>query len=99
MSRFDVTVSASVVAANRTADNFSGEDERFAFSRAASRLHEMQTAEYNGAALPSRSSGQHKFDQEGWDPKVKGSQSKKNAGVSNAAVSSVVPKEGSFNFS
>ena len=71
-SRFDVTASASVAAENRTADNFSGEDERFAFSRAASRLHEMQTLEYHRAALPSRSPGRAKFDQEGWDPKVKG---------------------------
>jgi len=45
-SRFDLTKEASVAASNRSMDNYTGEDEKFAFSRAASRLHEMQTEHY-----------------------------------------------------
>jgi len=45
-SRFDLTKEASVAAGNRSLDNYTGEDEQFAFSRAASRLHEMQTDRY-----------------------------------------------------
>jgi predicted ATPase len=45
-SRFDLTTTASVAATNRSIQDYSGEDEQFAFSRAASRLHEMQTPQY-----------------------------------------------------
>ena len=45
-SRFDLTREAGVAATNRSVENYSGQDELFAFTRAASRLHEMGGALY-----------------------------------------------------
>lgn len=56
--------------ATRSLDNYSGEDETFAFSRAASRLHEMQTEHYFVQAEMLTDEGAL-FDVEGADPKLK----------------------------
>ena len=50
-SRLDLTKSMGIAADNRSKQEgnlFTGEDEKFAFARAVSRLHEMQTPAYYG---------------------------------------------------
>jgi predicted ATPase len=73
-SRFDLTTTASVAATNRSIQDFSGEDERFAFSRAASRLHEMQTPQYYALQyVPATECGgiNNGNGSDGIDPKLK----------------------------